>query len=123
MTFVILKQGGAIALIAINLVLLIRTVTAYRQKRAIPPDYFRMATASPALAAGLFAVGLYFMLEGRQAHVMHIFYGVLVILGAAAQWVLRGNSALAQTARAKPLWHAFVALFILLLAARSWMSG
>lgn len=119
----ILKQGGALLLAGVNVALLVWALRAYRQKRAMPDGYYQWLLVSPAVVAVELAVGLFFVAEGRQPHTMHMLYGVLVSLGAIAQLVLGRRTALGQKYRARPLVHAFVALLIALLTARSWMSA
>lgn len=123
MNFVFWKQVGVLALISINVALLAWAFMTHRQRRSLPEGYYRLLPVSSTIASFQVAMGLYFLLEGRQALLMHIFYGSAVAMGALLQHLLRLTTATGQTYRAKPLIHAALALFVALLAVRSWMSG
>lgn len=123
MNLLLFKDAGVIVLGAVNLALLVWAVVTYRQKRSLPEGYYRLLPISSLVAAFQVAMGLYFVLAGRQAHLMHIFYGTLVGTGALLQYLVRPGTATGQKYKAKPLIHAFLALFVALLAVRSWMSG
>lgn len=118
-----LKEYSALLLGAINLVLLVWTVRAYRRKVSLPALYYRLLPVSAGLAAILVGVGLWFLLRGLQPDIMHIFYGCLVSLGVIGQSVLASRLAVAHRYRSKPLVHAFLALFVMLLTARAYMSS
>lgn len=119
----LLKQLGVIGLAGINGLLAVWAVIALRQKRALPDRYYRLLPVSPAVAAMQLLIGLFFVVEGRQPHLMHIFYGVLVGTGAILQLLMRPSLATGQKYRNKPIVHIALALFVGLLSARSWMSG
>lgn len=118
-----LKEYSALLLGAMNLALLGWAVMAYRRKERLPVLYYRILPVSAGLAAILVAVGLWFMWRGLQPDIMHIFYGTLVSLGVIGQAVLASRTAAAQKYRAKPLIHAFLALFVFLLTVRAYMSS
>lgn len=123
MNLVLLKQAGAIALVAMNAALLIWTLVTHRTRRVLPAGYYRLLPFSSGVAAFQVAMGLFFLAQGRQVHLMHLFYGTLVATGAILQALMRPTTATGQKYRGKPLIHAALALFVALLAARSWMSG
>lgn len=123
MNFVLVKQAGVAALVAVNAMLLGWALMTYRRKRSLPGGYYKLLPVSSAIAAFQVTIGLYFLLEGRQIHPMHLFYGILVGAGAILQFLLRPGTASGQRYRNRPLIHAALALFVTLLAARSWMSG
>lgn len=122
MNWFLAKQAFAIGVIVINAVLLIWAIGTFRRKGPLPEGYYRWLRMSPLVAIALPLLGLFFLGGGAQVEVMHIFYGVLVTLGIAAQYLLASRRAVAQTYRTRPLVHAFLALFVLLLTARSWMA-
>lgn len=118
-----LKRGGAIVLIAINLVLLVWAIRAYRRKFTLADGYFKLLPFSPAVAVVQLILGVSFYASGVRPPLMHIFYGVLIGLGATGQVLVGPRTGLGQKYRAKPLVHAFLALFVALLSARSWMAA
>ncbi|MFZ5814882.1 MAG: hypothetical protein ACOY93_06220 [Bacillota bacterium] len=118
-----LKVTGVFVLAAINLRLLWFGVVAYRQKGPLPEEYYRVLPASTAVALFQVGIGLFFLLTGRRVEWMHLLYGILVGAGAILQMVLRSTTAAGQQYRGKPLVHAALALFVALLAIRSWLSG
>ncbi len=121
--WILAKQTGAVLLITLNLTLLTLAFRAYRQKASLPDAYYRVLPISAAVGAAVFLTGLSFLLRGLVPHGMHVFYGVMVLLGVTAQAALRHRTALGQRYRAKPLVHLFVALFVMLLTLRSWMAA
>lgn len=123
LNLLLVKQAGVIALAAINVTLLTRAIVTHRRKGPLSEGYYQLLPASTGIAAFQVCVGLYFLLTGRQVHLMHLFYGILVASGALMQFLVRPGTALGQKYKAKPLVHAFLALFVALLAVRSWMSG
>lgn len=123
MYLLLFKQAGVIALVSINLALLVWAVATHRQKRSLPEGFYRLLPVSSLVAACQVGMGLFFLLDGRQAHPMHIFYGTLVAVGAVLQFLVRPTTAAGQKYKARPLVHAALALFVALLAVRSWMSG
>ncbi|MFZ5824239.1 MAG: hypothetical protein ACOY94_07925 [Bacillota bacterium] len=123
MNLVLVKQSGVIALAAINATLIAWALITHRKRGSLPDGYYKLLPASTGIAAIQVLTGLYFLLEGRQVHLMHIFYGTLVAIGAILQYQVRKGTAAGHKYRNKPLIHAAVALFVALLAARSWMSG
>lgn len=123
MNLVLLKQSGVIALAAVNATLLGWALITHRQRGSLPEGYYKLLPVSAMIAAFQVLMGLYFLVEGRQVHLMHLFYGSLVAIGAILQFQVRPATASGQRYRNKPLIHAALALFVALLAARSWMSG
>lgn len=123
MNLVLLKQSGVVVLAAVNATLLGWALITHRRRGSLPEGYFKLLPASTAIATLQVLMGLYFLLEGRQVHLMHLFYGSLVAIGAIFQFQVRPTTASGQKYRNKPLIHAALALFVALLAARSWMSG
>lgn len=119
----LLKQVGVVALAGMNGLLAVWAFIALRQGRALPDRYYRLLPISPVVVAMQLLIGLTFVVEGRQPHLMHMFYGFLVGTGAILQMLLRPNLASGQKYRNKPLVHIALALFVGLLSARSWMSG
>lgn len=123
MNLLLVKQGGVILLSSLNAVLLGWALLAHRQKRGMPGGYYRLLPISAAIGLFQVGMGLFFLWQGRVVMPMHLFYGTLVGSGAIAQLLLRPGSGLGQQYRGKPLVHAALALFVGLLAARSWMAG
>lgn len=117
------KRGGAILLATVNIGLLVWAIRAYRQKVTLPSGYFKLLPLSPVVAAMQLILGISFVGAVVQLPIMHIFYGVLVSLGAIAQTLLGLRTGLAERYKAKPLVHAFIALFVALLTARAWMAA
>lgn len=118
-----MKQIGVLALAAVNLVLLVMAVVAARQRRPVPAVYYKVLPASLAIALLQLSVGVYFVLEGQQPHLQHVLYGILVGVGGTLQFLLRPGSASGQRYRNRPLVHAVLALFVVLVGLRSWMTG
>lgn len=108
---------------AINLGLLVWALGAYSRRRAMPDIYYSVLLASPAVAAVLLAIGLWFYAGGTRPPGMHIFYGSLSGLGAVGQLAVGRRTALGHRYRARPIVHGFLALFVALLAARAWMAA
>lgn len=116
------KLIGAYTIMAGGLTQLAWSLVAYRRRRSLPPAYFAFTAALHTVIAAQLALGLYLYLRGYPLPGMHLFYGLLVGLGAAAGLALRPRTATGQRYRGKPLVHAVLGLFILLLALRSWMA-
>lgn len=122
MILLLVKQALAVGVVALNAGLLVWAIGTFRRKGPLPEGYYRWLRISPLVAITLPLLGLFFLGRGTQVEVMHIFYGVLVTLGIAAQFLLSSRRAVAQKYRTRPLVHAFLALFVMLLTARSWMA-
>lgn len=120
---ILAKQAGVIALALINVTLLGWAILTHRHMRPLSAGYYKLLPVSSLIAAFQVCMGIYFLVEGRQAHLMHLFYGSLVGAGALLQFLVRPTTATGQKYKAKPLIHAVLALFVALLAVRSWMSG
>lgn len=118
-----IKRTGVILLIAVNLALLAWAFTTYRRKAAMSQAYYRALIASPVVGALQVLTGVAMYVLGLRPPLMHIFYGVLVTLGISAQVALGPRTTLGHKYRARPLVHLFVAFFIALIAARSWMAA
>lgn len=119
----LLKQAGAVLLGAINLVLLVMALTAQRRRQSLSEGFYRLLSASVAVAAFLVGMGLFLVIDGLAIPRMHLFYGVLVGGGVVGQAALSRGTALGQRYRAKPMVYAFFALLVLLTAIRSYMSA
>jgi hypothetical protein len=118
-----LKRGGASALIVINLGLLVWALRAHFRKFALPDRFFSLMLLSPAVAAVQVVAGITMYTVGFRPPLMHVLYGVLIGLGATGQLLLRRGTGLWQKYRAKAWVYAFLALFVGLLSARSWMAA
>lgn len=118
-----LKRGGAILLVALNLGLLVLALLAYRRRQALSDGYYRLLTWSPVVAAVQLTLGITVFTRGMRPDVMHIFYGALVGTGALLQGLLGRRTNLGHRYRARPAVHLFLALFVALLSARSWMAA
>lgn len=121
---VLTKQIGASLLGGINLVLVIWAVVRYRSRQSIPDGFYKLLYGSLAVAAMQLFVGLYFVLgQGKVATGRHLFYGIMVGVGALVQLLLLPKLPLGTRYRGRPLVYAFWALFVLLATFRSWMSA
>lgn len=118
-----LKQGLALFVITLNLILVGWALWTYRRRQPLPDGYYRVLLVAPAVALALPLLGVLFWGQGSIVRGMHLFYGILVSLGLLAQFALRRHTAAGHRYRTRPLVHAALALFVLLLTVRSWMAA
>lgn len=123
MSILTVKVLGVTVLALTNLALLIQAGLAYRHKRSLGEGYYRLLVISPVVGAIQVIMGFVFLAMTYRAPAMHIFYGGLVAVGALAQAGLHLRFEAGQLYRGKPLIHAFLALFVLLLSLRSYMAA
>ncbi|MFO7273491.1 MAG: hypothetical protein LOD90_11155 [Symbiobacteriaceae bacterium] len=117
------KQFFVVALAAVNLVLLVWALIAHRQRRALPDGYYRLLPVSAAIALAQVGIGIFFVIQGRIPYWQHVLYGTLVGLGGILQLSLLPGTRAGQQYRSRPLVLAILALFVALVAIRSWMTG
>jgi hypothetical protein len=118
-----LKRIGVVILAAVNLTLLVVAIRAYRRRSALPDLYYRLYLISPLAAAMNVVLGVSLVTMGVPPVPMHIFYGVMVGVGAVLQLVLGRTTAIGHRYRSRPAVHGFLALFVTLLAIRAWMQA
>lgn len=110
-------------LAGVNGALLVWAIQTYRHKASLPDGFYKLLLLSPAAAALNVVLGLSFVTVGQRAPGMHIFYGSMAGLGAAAQVALSRRTRLGHKYRARPLIYGFLSLFVGLIALRAWMAA
>lgn len=117
------KHAAATLLMAVNLGLLVWSFVLHRQRRPVPAGYFRLLVISAVAGLFLVGVGVYFLLQGWFPLNLHLLYGTLAGVGALLQLAVHPRSGAGKAYRLQPLVHAALALFVGLVALRSWMSA
>lgn len=117
------KHAAATLLMVINAGLLIWSLLMLRRKRPMPAAYYRLLLVSAVAGLFLVGAGVYFLLRGWFPLNRHLLYGTLVGVGALLQLAVQPRSAAGRKYSAQPYVHAALALFVGLVALRSWMSS
>ena len=124
MDLVLIKKTGALIAMALHAAILVWAVTAYRRKQALPDRFWQLLTGTSIVTAVPVLIGLLWLAAGRSpADGMHIFYGSAAAVGTLFQVAIAAGAPFARSYRSRPLIPAFAALFVLLIAARAWMSA
>lgn len=106
-----------------NTALLITSLVCHRRRCILPAAYYVVVSVIQFLAVAQVAVGLWFLYRGYPLQLMHLIYGLLVFTGACLHEMLKPTRALGQIYRNRPLAHAALGLFVLLVVLRSWLSA